>query len=123
MKRNTTLNALSATLLGAALCSGALAADNLMVVRDAVTGEMRAPTAEEAQALLAPSNRAASSKGTPQPLIRRHADGASSVRMTDESATYAVAVRKANGSVQSQCFDSKDAATAALAMSSAAVTK
>jgi hypothetical protein len=117
MNSNLTLSALSATVLGLALSSGALAADNLAVVRDATTGELRAPTAEEAQALNTPS-RSASSKGGPaQPLIRRHADGASSVRMTDEFATYAVAVRKANGSLQTQCFDSKDAAAAALSMS------
>jgi hypothetical protein len=122
MKSHQQLRALSATLLGAALCTGALAADSLSVVRDATTGELRAPTAEEAQALAAPAltGRAASAKAAVQPLVRSHANGATSVRLTDEFATYAVGVRKANGSVQTQCFDSKDAATAAVSMASPA---
>jgi hypothetical protein len=122
MKSHQQLRALSATLLGAALCTGAWAADSISVVRDATTGELRAPSAEEAQALAAPTSSAKGAKAAAQQLVRSHANGATSVRLTDEFATYAVAVRKANGSVQTQCFDSKDAATAAVSLASPAAS-
>ena len=125
MKTHQPLSALAVTLLGAALCTGAVAADSLSVVRDATTGELRAPTAEEAQALSGASStsgRASAAERSTQPLLRSHAGGAASVRMTDASLTYAVGVRKANGSVQSQCFDSKDSAAAAVSMSRAPVS-
>lgn len=126
MNRLQPLRALTATLLGAALCAGALAqtapaADSLAVVRDATTGELRAPNAEEAQALSGATARSATTERAAQPTLRRHAGGAASVRMTDASLTHAVGVRKANGHVQAQCFDSKDSAKAAVSMSSVAV--
>jgi len=88
-------------------------ASNLVVVKDAVTGELRAPTADEAAALLAAkpaADRTSRSKSLApqQRLSRRHADGSVSVRVTDADASYAVAVRQADGSLAEACVQGSE---------------
>jgi hypothetical protein len=77
-------------------------ADGLIAVRDAQTGELRAATAEEMAALQAtakPDTRGQASIVS-RPMSKVHASGAVGTRLTDEFATYSVAVRRADGSVE-----------------------
>lgn len=101
--------------------------DTLTVVRDAVTGKLRAPTAEEAQELAAQrpaasaalrgkaTARSASAVASPDtPLLRSHRGGAASVRVTEEFANHAVVARDADGKLHQQCVSAKDAANPAI---------
>ncbi len=87
-----------------------------MAVRDAVTGRLRAPTAAEADAL-----HAAGAKGLrtavrgPETLTRYHRSGATGVRLTESFMTYAVVIRQPDGRLTEYCFQSREAAEAALA--------
>lgn len=94
--------------------------DSLTVVRDPVTGKLRHATAEEQAALKAPAAgskmaRSAARAPAPQSFQQKyHASGARGVRLTDEFTSSAVAVRKPDGTVEMQCFDSHDAAKSAV---------
>jgi hypothetical protein len=103
----------------------AATAPNMMIVRDPVTGQLRAPTAEEAAALqqtpaaAARAGRAASaqaSQASPSapsaPLTKSHSNGARGVRLTDEMATYSVATRRADGTLEIEHVEGKKAADA-----------
>jgi hypothetical protein len=71
-----------------------------MVVRDSVTGELRAPTPEEAAAMQAKaklSRPANATVGTP--MTKSHSSGAVGARTTDEMAIYAVVKKQADGSL------------------------
>lgn len=95
-------------------------ANKLIVVRDADTGALRAATAEEAAALAAkPAAGKAPMAATrgqlpQQPLLKAHRSGAQGARITDEMASYSVAVRRADGSIGTQCIEGKADAEAAL---------
>jgi hypothetical protein len=96
-------------------------AEALVVVRDATTGRLRAPTAEEAQqhASRVATDRSALARGaavrpTEQALVRRHSNGAKSVRMTDEMVSQVVAVRRGS-QVEAHCVPDKAAAQATVA--------
>jgi hypothetical protein len=90
--------------------------DALTVVRDPGTGKLRHATAEEqvtiqAQAQSQVTGRVRALRAAPQVFQQKyHASGARGVRLTDEFTSSAVAVRKPDGSVDMQCFDSHDAA-------------
>ncbi len=90
-------------------------ADSLTVVRDPVTGQMRAPTADEVSVMQ--QERAAKARNfrrAPRAAMQKyHRNGARGARVSEEFETLSVAVRKPDGTVDSQCFDSKDAAEAA----------
>lgn len=100
----------------------AATAANMMIVRDPVTGQLRAPTAEEAAALqqtpaaAARAGRAASAQASPSapnaPLTKSHSNGARGVRLTDEMATYSVATRRADGTLEIEHVEGKKAAVA-----------
>ncbi len=120
-------------LMPAAAAEAAKAAphgpSSLTVVRDPATGQMRAPTAEEAAALAAQPAAAAGARAQrqavtapQQPLLRVHAGGAVSMRMTDEMTSQVVAVRRAGGMVTTQCHDSKAAAKAGMSFAASATT-
>lgn len=89
--------------------------DSLTVVRDADTGKLRNATAAEATALRAQAaTQLRAARIAPQtPLQKFHVSGARGARLTDEFVTSSVAVRKADGSIEMQCFDSHDAAKSA----------
>jgi hypothetical protein len=101
--------------------SGASAAT---VARDPVTGELRAPTAAEAQALSQPAAsgrgavKAAAPRGlltgriNPQPV--QHADGSVEHELDESTLSFSVATRNADGSISQQCVSGVDAANAAL---------
>lgn len=96
-------------------------ADALAVSRDPVTGKLRAPTAEEAQELAtkrqngnatlrgAAARSMAAGTGAATPLVRNHRGGATSVRVTEEFASHAMARQGADGKLQQHCVSAADA--------------
>jgi len=96
-----------------------------VVVRDAATGQLRAATPEEAQALH--SSRAGvatlrKSAVAATPQARFHPSGARGARLTDEFMSYSVVVRQPDGSLATLCFESREAADAALKAAPVATT-
>jgi hypothetical protein len=92
--------------------------DSLTVVRDPETGALRHATAAEQATLRsqAASNNLRAMRVAPQvPQQKFHASGARGARLTEEFVSSAVAVRKTDGGVEMQCFDSHDAAKSAAA--------
>lgn len=95
--------------------------DAMTVVRDAETGKLRAPTAAEqaalqSQAQARASGNASAMRTAPQATQQKfHASGARGARLTDEFVGSAVAVRKPDGGVETQCVDSHGAAKSAVA--------
>jgi hypothetical protein len=94
----------------------------MVVVRDALTGQMRAPTAAELQALNAQRtsspvlNPQTSVAGTLHPVVTTSANGTLRATVSKESLQYAVIRRDADGKLQSQCVSGKQAATNALSL-------
>jgi hypothetical protein len=86
-----------------------------MVVRDAVTGRVRGPTAEEAAALHAASRQGLRAGPRMGNVTRVHPSGATGARLDDSSMSYAVVVRQPDGRLVEYCFASQAAAEAALA--------
>jgi hypothetical protein len=95
----------------------AQAAESLTVVKDAETGQLRAPTAAEAAALKVQADAAKSRQRSVPQTVQKivSAKGHVGWQMTDESMSMSVAVRKADGSIERQCFDSHAAGTEAVA--------
>lgn len=84
---------------------GAFAAEEgLRVVRDAATGQLRAPNAQESRAL---QGRDTAPRGvltgrlSPKP--ERLANGALRVELTQDQMMFSVATRNADGSIARQC--------------------
>lgn len=91
--------------------------ESLTVVRDAETGELRAATGTEQAAMkakIASTSRAA--RVAPQQVQQKThgVSGARGVRLTNEFLSSSVAVRKADGTIEKQCFDSHGAAAGAM---------
>lgn len=92
-------------------------ADGMIAVRDPVTGQLRAPTAEELADLQAKSQAAKSSRMralsvAPAPVERVNASGARGVRPGPEHISYSVVTRNADGSLSSSCVQGLDKAEA-----------
>jgi len=116
-------SSLSTPLLGLAfgalaLCQAAAASpqtaaqQGLTVVRDAETGELRAPTAAETQALQ--PQAAASTARQQQPTMVTGADGRQSVYLGNSQHVYAIVKRGVDGKLDHQCAVGADAAHAHL---------
>lgn len=116
---------LGAALVGSALGGlplASLAQDapasthNMTVVRDAETGQLRAPTAAEISALQLRAARTSTLRTGPTATTQQkfHASGARGVRLTDAFMSQSVAVRRADGTVDATCVHTQDAADAAL---------
>lgn len=112
----------SATLTIAALASlPALAeqsAPAVRVVKDPATGEMRAPSPQEAAALdgaAATKSSAALRRGLitgkMNPQAVQHANGTVEQELDESSLSYSVAKRGADGAVETYCVTGADAAT------------
>ncbi len=103
------------------------AAPGLTVAKDPVTGQLRAPTAEEAAALSA----APAGKYQPRGLITgklnpapiRHADGTIEQELDDSTQSFSVATRNPDGSVSLHCVTGTDAANGLLTKGSKASAK
>lgn len=102
----------------AAAPSATAAGSSLVVVRDAESGQLRAATPAELSKLELQANRnqsLRSSLGAVQaPMQKSHASGARGARVTDAFISMSVAVKKADGSVAQECFESPEEAQAAL---------
>jgi len=125
MKSITKTGLLGSLLVtGCALAAPAFAADeapaaeNLIVVRDAETGQMRAPTAAEAEALQQKSSAKGELKGTRQaaaqnaPLKtqpKQHRSGAVGARVNDDLASLLVVQRRPDGAVAEACLPAAEA--------------
>lgn len=104
-----------------------VAADKMTVVRDAETGKLRAPTAEELAILqqkAAPKGmlRAANAPA-PRALLKFHKSGAAGARVTNDFMSSAVVVRNPDGTLAKQCFDAHGDADAAVQTGHAHVTQ
>lgn len=97
-------------------------ADAMTVVRDADTGQLRAPTAAEHEALRSAAGnqrrRALSATAAPvgaaASVMRYHATGAKGTRMPEELMSQAVMVRGVDGKLAALCVASKDDMEAAM---------
>jgi hypothetical protein len=103
------------------LSSSAFAAENLgmRVVRDATTGELRAPTADEFKALQAQEALSrTSAKSQPvgmltkstAPQMQHMKNGGTKLELLDDTMVYSVVQRAADGSLNMQCVTGADAA-------------
>lgn len=103
---------LAAAALVAMSPSMAAGAPAMRVVRDPVTGQLRAPTASEFKAMQAREarDRAASRVVTPAPVPLRAANGAVGYRVGDRFLSYSVAKRSADGTVSLDCVTGAEAA-------------
>jgi hypothetical protein len=96
------------------------AAAHSIVVRDAETGALRPATAEEAAALSSPAADGGKTRGGAsgpalgQTQPKSHSSGAVGARLSDEFATYSVATKRADGSVDVEHVEGKKAAQAAV---------
>lgn len=92
-------------------------AESLTVVKDPATGQLRAPTAAEAAALKAQADAAKSRLRMAPQTVQKIVSPKGYVgwQMTDESMSMSVAVRKPDGSIERQCFDSHGAGADAVA--------
>jgi hypothetical protein len=85
----------------------ASAQESAVVVKDAVSGNLRAATAQEANVL----NTNAAAKKTAMriapkaTMAKYHRSGAAGVRLTDEFLSAATVVRAADGSLVHECVD------------------
>lgn len=134
MSNKTILMSAAAAIAALALSGSAFAAgqQGITVVKDAATGELRAPTAEEAQQLRtlgaqqkAAAAAAAVGKGklakgasaaatvAPGTTIY-HPDGSVEVTLDEESMAYSVMTRDADGKLSLQCVTGASAATKAM---------
>jgi len=114
------------SLAALAMSTGASAqeASGMRVVKDPVTGLLRAPTNEELKAQLqqeakargagaaSPSQVGIVSRTTPT-LVRR-ADGSRKLELTEDSMTYSVMTRNPDGTLNMNCVTGEDSAERAL---------
>jgi len=89
--------------------------DNITVVRDAETGKLRNASAAEAQALQQVGKASAMRKAPAATLQKFSSSGATGVRLTDEMISTSAVVRKPDGTLETQCFESHGAAESAAA--------
>jgi hypothetical protein len=98
----------------AALPSTAAAQEQsgMVVVRDAQTGQLRAPTAAEIRALAPPG--AAAMQAPSQPALVIHPSGARQVHLGERGLVYSVVTRGADGKLHDQCVQGAAAADKAV---------
>ena len=95
------------------------AADAQVVARDLATGKLRPATAAEAQALH--SHRASLRSASAQMQPHSHWSGAQGTRLTEESMTYSLIMKQADGKLVEICVEGAE--TAAKAVSTSPVVK
>lgn len=84
----------------------------MVVVRDAQTGQLRAPTAAESRAL---APRATTSLAAPaRPNMVTHPGGARQVRLGERGLVYSVVTRDGDGKLSEQCVHGAEAADKAV---------
>jgi hypothetical protein len=119
-----TLSAAALTLLAASHASAQDA--GMKVVKDAQTGQLRAPTADEFKKMQAQENTLKSGKkkslgmltNTEEPKLVPNRRGGIKMELTEDTMVYSVATRNADGSLTMQCVTGADAAEKALTQTS-----
>jgi hypothetical protein len=89
-----------------------MAQSGMIVVRDAQTGQLRAPTAAESRALAPPPSASMRAQG--QPTVVTHPGGSRQVRLGERGLVYSVVTRGADGKLQEQCVHGASAAEKAV---------
>lgn len=82
----------------------------MVVVRDAETGELRAPTADEARALHPRTNASAAGAAAPAPKMVTGPGGRRSVQLGERHMVYSVVTRGADGKLEEHCVHGAHAA-------------
>lgn len=90
--------------------------DSMTVVRDAETGKLRAPTAAEHEEMQQrKAAKARNFRAAARPILQKyHRSGARGARLSEDAESLSVVVRRDDGKLDTQCFDSKEAAETAL---------
>ena len=83
-----------------------------VVVRDAATGHLRAPTDSESKALR--DSGTTLRRVAQAPMQRAHYSGAKGVRLTEDFMSYSVVVRQPDGRLVEYCFANPQDAEAAV---------
>lgn len=86
----------------------------MVVVRDAETGELRAPTPTEARALHPRTGASAAAAAAPAPKMVIGPGGRRSVQLGERHMVYSVVTRDADGKLVEQCVDGAHAAERAV---------
>lgn len=86
------------------------AQQGMVVVRDADTGELRAPTPSEARALHPRTNASAAAAAAPPPKMLTGPGGRRSVQLGERHMVYSVVTRGADGKLDEQCVHGAHAA-------------
>ncbi len=114
-----TLAALTALMVSSAVfAADAVDMPGMKVVKDALTGQLRAPTDDElkaAQAQMRSKSRSVSKAvgmitGTDAPQAVTLANGTVMMELTEDSMVYSVLKRNPDGSMEMQCVHGEDAA-------------
>lgn len=113
--------ALAASVVMSPAASAGEAAPGMRVVKDPVSGQLRAPTAEEA-ATLDNAGAGRAQRRAPRGLVTgklnpaavKHADGTVEQELDESSLSYTVMTRNADGSTSMVCVTGTAAADAAL---------
>ena len=100
----------------------AQAAPGVQIVKDPVSGELRAPTQDELKAIAAQQGNAMAAtparrgmfSGTANPQQVRRANGAVSLELDESTMMYSVARRNPDGSITMECVTGADAAADAM---------
>lgn len=106
------LMAAAALAAVAGLPSAAWADEGMVVVRDARTGALRAPTAAEAAALR--GKHAEGAERQAAPTVTRLPHGGVKATVPASLMTYSVVQRREDGSLQRECVQGEEQANAAL---------
>ncbi|MFC5459112.1 post-PEP-CTERM-1 domain-containing protein [Massilia niabensis] len=93
----------------------------MVVVRDAQSGQLRAPTPAEIRAL-APPAAAARMAAPSQPALFTHPGGSRHVRLGERGLVYSVVTRGADGKLAEQCVHGEAAAEKAVSASTSTST-
>ena len=112
-----TIGTLAALCVLAAFSMHARAAgqEGMVVVRDPLTGQLRAPTADELKELRAKTPATAGLAGPRAPATVSRRDGSRGVRLGEKNMVYEVVTRGPDGKLTSECVHGEaDPARAAL---------
>jgi hypothetical protein len=88
--------------------------EGMVVVRDPVTGEFRAPTAAEFQALRGAAGKGTSTQGLSVPRITQRADGTRQGYLGPNATVYEVVTRDAQGQLHEECVSGQAGVDAAV---------
>lgn len=106
------LTALYASAWAAPQATAGSATQGLTVVRDAESGELRAPTSAERQALHAATPAGAARPS--QPTVVTGSDGRLNARLGESRLVYSVVTRGPDGKLDQTCVQGADAAERAV---------